>query len=53
MKIAAKELEETKYWLTLCKEAETYPYDNTLHEKVNELGLILYKILSTTKSSVK
>ena len=27
LKIAAKEAEETDYWLLLCKLSETYPYD--------------------------
>ncbi|WP_395632668.1 four helix bundle protein [Flavobacterium sp.] len=50
MKIAAKELEETKYWLILCEKATTYPYNSDLKSKVNELGLILYKILSSSKA---
>ncbi|RIA08273.1 four helix bundle protein [Flavobacteriaceae bacterium MAR_2010_72] len=48
MKIAAKELEETKYWLMLCEKASTYPFDPRLKEEINELGLILYKILSSS-----
>lgn len=27
IKIAAKELEETKYWLILCKRAKSYPFN--------------------------
>lgn len=49
VKIAAKELEETKYWLTLCKNADSYPFNNDLESKINEIGLIVYKILSTSK----
>jgi len=30
MKIAAKEAEETKYWLTLCKRSDKYPFDEDL-----------------------
>lgn len=48
MKIAAKELEETKYWLILCDKSKNYPSHPNLKEKVNELGLIVYKILSTS-----
>jgi four helix bundle protein len=48
MKISAKELEETKYWLILCEKSENYPNHSTLKGKVSELGLILYKILSTS-----
>lgn len=48
IKIATKELEETKYWLILCEESKSYPKPVLLKEKVSELGLILYKILSTS-----
>ena len=51
MKIAAKELEETKYWLILCERSKSYPSTKTLTEKVTELGLIIYKILSTSIKS--
>lgn len=54
IKIATKELEETKYWLILCNKSKSYPNDKfNLTEKVNELGLILYKILNTTRNSIK
>jgi four helix bundle protein len=48
IKIAAKELEETKYWLTLCKRAKEYPFEEQLETEVIELGKIIYKILSTS-----
>ncbi|WP_435413932.1 four helix bundle protein [Polaribacter aestuariivivens] len=51
IKIAAKELEETKYWLILCEKSNSYPTHTNLSLKVNELGLILYKILSTSIKS--
>lgn len=51
MKIATKELEETKYWLILCRNSKNYPSHFTLEQKVKELGLILYKILSTSIKS--
>jgi four helix bundle protein len=54
IKIATKELEETKYWLVLCTKSKFYPDDELeLTEKTNELGLILYKILSTSIKSRK
>jgi len=54
MKIAAKELEETKYWLILCTRAKSYPNNNMLlNEKIHELGLIIYKIISTSIKSIK
>lgn len=48
MKIAAKELEETKYWLILCEKSVRYPSFGDMQERIDELGLILYKILSTS-----
>ena len=53
IKIATKELEETKYWLILCEKSKSYPTTLALYEKVRELGLILYKILSTSIKSRK
>lgn len=53
VKIALKELEEVKYWLTLCERAESYPFETSLKENVNELGLIMYKIISTSKRNLK
>lgn len=53
MKIAVKELEETKYWLILCARAKSYPFTVDLKTSVNELGLIMYKIISTSKKNSK
>lgn len=53
IKIATKELDETKYWLTLCEKSKNYPANKVLTEKIKELGLILYKILSTSIKSNK
>jgi four helix bundle protein len=53
IKIATKELEETKYWLVLCEKSKSYPNHLDLSKKVHELGLILYKILSTSIKSLK
>ena len=50
VKIAAKEVEETKYWLLLCERSPSYPFNETLKIKINEIGLIIYKILSSSKS---
>jgi four helix bundle protein len=50
MKIAAKEIEETKYWIILCERAVSYPFEESLNQMINELGLIVYKIISTSKS---
>lgn len=53
IKIATKELEETKYWLTLCEKSKSYPVHISLQKEVSELGLNLYKILSTSIKSVR
>jgi four helix bundle protein len=50
MKIAAKEIEETKYWLILCENAKTYPFNENLKNKIKEIALITYKIISSSKS---
>jgi four helix bundle protein len=50
VKIAAKEIEETKYWLLLCERAG-YPFDEKLKSNINELGLIVYKIISSSKAN--
>ncbi|MFV8225285.1 four helix bundle protein [Christiangramia aquimixticola] len=52
IKIALKELEETKYWLILCEKADSYPFDSELKNGINELGLILYKIISSSKKNL-
>ncbi|WP_255078203.1 four helix bundle protein [Lacihabitans sp. CCS-44] len=49
MKIAAKEIDETKYWLMLCKESENYPNVNEELEDVLELARIVNKIISSSK----
>ncbi|WP_430964987.1 four helix bundle protein [Spongiimicrobium sp. 2-473A-2-J] len=51
IKVALKELEETKYWLTLCERTKSYPFNNRLNAGVEELGLIMYKIVSTSKKN--
>lgn len=53
MKIAAKEAEETQYWLWLCNHTENYPQCNLLIQKVEEILKVLNKILSTAKNKQK
>ncbi len=48
-KIAAKEMEETIYWLTLCKYSENYPNCEHLSIAVEEIQKITNKIISTSK----
>lgn len=49
IKIAAKEAEETQYWLLLCKHAENYPQPDSLLNEIIEIQKILNKIISTAK----
>jgi four helix bundle protein len=51
MKLAAKELEEVKYWLTLCEQASSYIFEPKLKQDALELGRIIFKILSTSKKN--
>lgn len=51
IKIATKEIEEAKYWLLLCERSASYRFNPVLKDKANEIGLILYKILSTSKAN--
>jgi four helix bundle protein len=48
LKIAAKELDETEYWLLLCDAIENYLSPEDLLEKVTPLQKILNKIISTS-----
>lgn len=48
-KITAKELDETEYWLLLCKEASSYPFDMILLEKLSHLKRVISKIIITSK----
>ena len=50
MKIAAKEGEETDYWLQLCQCSETLPSPIGLPEDLLTIKKILAKIIGTTKS---
>ncbi len=49
MKIAAKEGDETKYWLTLCERAKSYPESQELKQELTEIIKILAKIISSSK----
>jgi len=49
MKIAAKETDETKYWLELVDSLENYPSDDVLLQQVGEIEKVLSKIISTSK----
>jgi|ERR1043166_7764933 four helix bundle protein len=49
-KIAAKEVEETKYWLLLCQNSKKYPPCEYLINMLEEIDKIITKIISTSKT---
>jgi four helix bundle protein len=49
MKVAAKESDETQYWLLLCAYANGFPDCSLLLQKHEELNKVLTKIISTSK----
>ncbi len=51
IKIAAKEADETEYWLTLCELSQNYPKPENLQEKLNSIINIISKIIITSKSN--
>ncbi|MDR2954860.1 MAG: four helix bundle protein [Prevotella sp.] len=50
LKIAAKEADETEYWLLLCQSSENYPFNTQLLEDIKVLQKIINKIIGTAKS---
>jgi len=53
LKIAAKEADETEYWLLLCKKAMNYPDPQKIINQLIEVIKILSKIISTSKNNLK
>jgi four helix bundle protein len=49
LKIAAKEADETQYFLLLCKFSKTYPFDEISNDKLIVIINILSKIISSSK----
>ncbi|HEY0354598.1 MAG TPA: four helix bundle protein [Flavisolibacter sp.] len=49
IKIAAKEADESQYWILLCQMAEKYPACDLLEVKLTQIQKILSRILSTSK----
>ena len=49
IKIAAKEADETEYWLLICKHSPSYPFEEHLLTDVQEIIRILSKIISSSK----
>ncbi len=48
-KIAAKEVNETQYWLILCKKSASYPDCDELLRKLESIDKVVAKIISTSK----
>lgn len=49
IKIAAKEAEETQYWLWICEASENYPDCSHLISKTEELNKILGSIIHSAR----
>ena len=52
LKIAAKEAEETQYWLKLCGDIESYPNPGELLNQIISISKVLSKIIGTSKSLI-
>ena len=51
LKIAAKEADETEYWLILCERSKNYPDPSSLKEKLNSIHNVISKIIITSKKN--
>jgi four helix bundle protein len=51
LKIAAKEADETEYWLEICNQSENYPVCEELLQKILSIKKVLSKIIATSKAS--
>jgi len=48
-KIAAKEAEETEYWLLICKSSKSYPDTEILMEKLKSIQKVINRIIVSSK----
>lgn len=53
LKIAAKEADETEYWLLLCEESENYPSTEELRTNLISIIKVLSKIIGSSKRNSK
>jgi four helix bundle protein len=51
LKIAAKEADETEYWLLLCEKSANYPDPSHLKEKLSSINNVISKIIITSKKN--
>ncbi|WP_210464542.1 four helix bundle protein [Rufibacter roseolus] len=49
-KVAAKEVEETEYWLLLCQRVASYPNPEHLQKDLHSIKKIISKIIISSKS---
>lgn len=49
LKIAAKEADETRYWLQLCERAITYPRPDALLSEIDSIIKLLNSIITTLR----
>ena len=52
MKVAAKEADETEYWLLLCDKSEGFPDCKMLLSECASIIKVLSKIIGTSKSNL-
>lgn len=50
LKIAAKEADETEYWLHLCQQSQGYPFNQFLIPKLISIKKLLSSIISKMKA---
>lgn len=48
-KVAAKEADETEYWLLLCEKSNGYPQIRGLMDKLKNIQRIINKIINTSR----
>ncbi|NOU45484.1 MAG: four helix bundle protein [Bacteroidales bacterium] len=51
-KISAKEVEETEYWLLLCKHSKKLPDSTRLLDDLEPIKKIISKIIGTSKRTI-
>jgi four helix bundle protein len=51
MKIAAKEADETVYWLKICKNLKSYSCSDYIADQLIDIIKIISKIISSSKKS--
>jgi four helix bundle protein len=50
MKIAAKEADETEYWIQLCRMSPNYPDPTELEARITSVMKVLSRIITSSKS---